>query len=158
MFAKLLGEYLLTFGNMELTLESTIEIIIKKVVKGNEEELEKITRFLLKGQSVSKKLGTLKFLIKYIDLNKQQDWLDFIGSVKNLSETRNMLAHGMYSIEDDKFLKMTYDNKGDLKETVISLEDFQLCLEELGERYRQLFDSMIGIWELYISKYPKLEP
>ena len=30
--------------------------------------------------------------------------------------------------------------------------------EELGEIYRQLFDSMIGTWELYISKYPKLEP
>lgn len=157
MFAKLVGEYLLTFGNIELTLENTIETIIKKVVKGNEEELKKITRFLLKGQSASKKLDTLKFLIKYIDLNKQQNWLDFIGSVKKLSETRNILAHGMYGVEDDKFLKMTYDNNVDLKETVISLGDFQLSLEELGERYRQLFDSMIGIWELYISKYPKLE-
>ena len=157
MFSKLVGDYLLTFGNIELTLESTIETIIKKVVKGNEEELKKITRFLLKGQSVSKKLDTLKFLINYIDLDKQQEWLDFIGSVKKLSETRNMLAHGMYGIEDNKFLKMTYDNNGNLKETILSFGNFQLYLEELGERYRQLFDSMIQMVEVYLSKYPKLE-
>ena len=157
MFSKLVGHYLLIFGNMELTLERTIETIIKNVVKGNAEELKKITRFLLKRQNVSKKLDTLKFLINYIDLNKQQDWLDFIGSVKKLSEIRNLLAHGMHGVEDNKFLKMTYDNNGDLKDTIITFEDFQLYLEELGERYRQLFDSIIGIDELYISKYPKLE-
>ena len=68
-----------------------------------------------------------------------------------------MLAHGMYGIEDNKFLKMTYDNNGNLKETILSFGNFQLYLEELGERYRQLFDSMIQMVEVYLSKYPKLE-
>ena len=37
------------------------------------------------------------------------------------------------------------------------LEKFNADLDELGERYRQLFDSLIAPFELYISKYPKLE-
>ena len=156
MFAKVVGDYLLTFGNIELTLENTIETIVKKVVEGNEEEVKNITRFFLKGQSVSKKLETLKYLIKYLDLEKQKDWFDFIGSVKQLSETRNMIAHGMYGIDNDKFLKLIYDNNGKLKETVLTIGDFQLCLEELGERYRQIFDSILEPREIYLSKYPKL--
>lgn len=156
MFAKMVGNYLLTFGNIELTLENTIETIIKKVVEGNEEEVKKITRFFLKRLNFSKKLETLKFLIKYLDLEKQNDWFDFISSAKSLSETRNTLAHGMYGIENDKFLKLIYDNNGELKETVFALEDFQIHLKELSERYRQLFDSIIEPWAIYLSKYPKL--
>ena len=157
MFAKLVGEYLLTFGNLELTLEKTLEIIIKKVVQGKELELEKITRFLLTGQSVSKKLNILKFLINYLDDDKQIQWRKFIESIKRLAEIRNILAHGMYGVENERFLKLSYDNNGELKETSISLEQFNADLDELGERYRQVFDSFISPFELYISKYPKLE-
>ena len=157
MFAKLVGDYLLTFGNIELTLESAIISIIKIVIKGNEEELEKLIKFFLAKQSTSKKLETLKFLIKYLDSEKQEDWLAFYSRIKNLSETRNMLAHGMYGVENDKFLKIVFDKDGKLKETIISAEDFQEFLNELCESYRQLFDSVIEPQSKYISKYPKLE-
>ena len=157
MFAKLVGDYLLTFGNLELTLENTIETIINKVVQGKGLELKKIMRFLLTNQSVSKKLNTLKFLISYLDDDKQIEWRKFIESVKHLSETRNILAHGMYGVENERFLKLSYDNNGELKETSIILEKFNVDLDELGERYRQLFDSLMEPFALYISKYPKLE-
>ncbi len=157
MFAKLVGEYLLIFGNLELTLENAIEIITNKVVQGKEIELKKITRFLLKGQSVSKKLNTLKFLVAYLEFKKQTEWLDFIESIKGLSEIRNILAHGMYGVANEDFLKLSYDKNGELKETFISVEKFDTYLKELSERYRQLFDSVLEPLELYISKYPKLE-
>lgn len=157
MFAKLVGDYLLTFGNLELTLEQTIEIIVAKVVQGKKSELKKITRFLLVGQSVSKKLNTLKFLINYLDKDKQIEWGNFLESVKHLSEIRNILAHGMYGATDEKFLKLSFDNNGKLKEISISLEKFNAELDELNERYRQLFDSIIVPFELYQSKFPKLE-
>ena len=157
MFSKLVGDYLLTFGNLELTLEQSIETIVNKVVQGKEVELKKITRFLLVGQSVSKKLNTLKFLISYLDNDYQMEWRKFLESVKHLSETRNILAHGMYGATDEKFLKLSFDNNSELKEISISLERFNEALDELNERYRQLFDSIVTPCELYISKYPKLE-
>ena len=63
----------------------------------------------------------------------------------------------MYGATDEKFLKLSFDNNGKLKEFSISFEKFNADLDELNERYRQLFDSIITPCELYISKYPKLE-
>ena len=157
MFTKLLGEYLLVFGNLELALENTIEIMINKIVQGREIELRKITRFLLKGQSVSKKLNVLKFLILYLESKTQAEWLNFIQNVQYLSEIRNILAHGMYGEESDNLLKLSYDNNGELKETSMSIEKLNELLNQLGERYRQLFDSVIEPLELYICEHPKLE-
>lgn len=157
MFAKLVGDYLLTFGNLELTLEKTLETIINKVVQGKELELKNITRCLLKGQTVSKKLNVLKFLNSYLDDDKQIEWRKFIDSVKHLSEIRNTLAHGMYGVENENILKLSFDNNGGVKEVSISLEIFNAELDELKERYRQLFDSIVEPFEVYISKYPKLE-
>lgn len=57
----------------------------------------------------------------------------------------------MYALENDYLVKKL---KTEWRE--ISLEEINSNLELLREVYRQLFDSVVGYNELYISKRPKL--
>lgn len=68
-----------------------------------------------------------------------------------MQELLNIYAHNMYALENDYLVKKL---KTEWRE--ISLEEINSNLELLREVYRQLFDSVVGYNELYISKRPKL--
>ena len=72
---------------------------------------------------------------------------------------RNILAHGMYGIEKDHFIKLKRDHES--KE--IDDESLLKNQKELEDRYRQLFDSVVEKTEfgkeklIWVSEFPKLK-
>ena len=156
-YSTIVGHYLLTFGNLEQTVDTSMRVIWKKHF-GNL-SVEIISRIIEK-MNFHKRLEILQELINHIGLSDLDisEWNKLFSSINNLNEMRNTLAHGMYGIEKDRFIKLKRDHKS--KE--IDDESLLKNQKELDERYRQLFDSVvestvIGEEKLtWISVFPKL--
>ena len=157
-YNTIVGSYLLTFGNFEQTVDTSIQIIWKKHFGDHSAEI--ISRIIEK-MNFCKRLEILQELINHIGLSDSDisEWHKLFSSIKILNEMRNTLAHGMYGIENDRFIKL----KRDYESKEIDDESLLKSQKELDERYRQLFDSVVEstvIGEeklIWISVFPKLK-
>ena len=157
-YSTIVGSYLLIFGNLEQTVDTSIQVIWKKHF--GEPSSEIISKIIEK-MNFYKRLEILQEIINHIGLSNSDisEWQKLFSSIKCLNEMRNTLAHGMYGIEKDRFIKL----KKDCESKEIDDESLLKNQKELDERYRQLFDSVvvsavIGEEKLiWISVFPKLK-
>lgn len=152
------GRYILLFGNLEKTIDESIRIIWNKHFG---EKSGEVISGIIKDMKLYKRVKTLYEIIDHTNLTdpEKADWKKFFEAIDKCINTRNLLAHGMYGIENGCFLKFRKNGETIL----ISDEDFSDQLTELDTRYRQLFDSVIeaSLYEAsgftWICSYPKLQ-
>ena len=157
-YRTIVGSYLLTFGNLEQTIDTSIQVIWKKHFGDHSAE---IICKIIKKMNFQKRLEILEELIHHIGLPdfNISEWDELFSSINSLNDMRNILAHGMYGIEKDHFIKLKRDHES--KE--IDDESLIKNQKELEERYRQLFDSVVESTvigeekQIWISRFPKLK-
>ena len=151
---ELVGRFLLLYGNLEKTLDCSIELYIVNKL-GNHEAGKLIKIVVDKLSNTKSKIEILKEFIdsSEMDDKSKSDWYSLINDLLTLNNLRNTFAHNMYGVEENKIIKF----KKNWDEVPFNLDDLVENVHKLEERYRQLFDSVLEPDEIYISSYPKLK-
>lgn len=127
----------------------------------NQGKMCKIVDNMLLSVSIYKKVNVLEYIVNLINITAEEKkaWMDFFESVYDLIKKRNIYAHNMFGIEGETIIKFT--NKKDVNgltiEKKIEVNELKADVNELRERYRQLFDSIIDETNIWISHYPQLK-